>query len=238
PNDPSTPPTPADQHDDEQRRQQRQQAVDSIAAELAAIDESAVDRARADMEAAIDRFVTASTVYNRILAEIRQQLREIGDVAEEDVNYRSESGRSGLRVNDVVRFQTLPWQTVSHVALTALRTHAPVERVSLDSPRDSHLDDQPPPPTGEPEARDEPEVVAAEDVIDQERIEELFEEMISPVLAFVRDQQAEITRLLARIDRHADDIVSLREQIQRQTEAAERVTAYFDALREAQSRLQ
>lgn len=229
-------PADAAGNDDEARRRERQRVIDDIAAELAAIDESALDRARDSMEAAIDRYVTACVVYNRILAEIRQQLRGLG-VSEEEITYHSETGRSGLQVKDVVRLQALPWQTVSRVALKALRTHAPVEPTSLDAPPDNALDILAADPDARPE-REEAEPAAVQPAIDEAQLESLFDEKIAPVLAFVRDQQAEITTLRQRLDQQTQEIEQLREQVRQQTASAERVAAYFDALREAQTRLQ
>jgi hypothetical protein len=174
---------------------------------------------------------------------MRQQLREVGALSEEDINFRSESGRPGLRVKGVVRLQALPWQTVSQTALAALRTHAPAEHLSLEGSAEPDAEQLAPTYEDTAATIAEPQPVATtadtlEPALDREQIESIVEDVITPVLAFVRDQQAELTRLRADVERQADEMAQLREQVQRQADAANRVSAYFEALREAQSRLQ
>lgn len=242
----STPPSPTPASLAEGQLEERKQMIDAIANELTAIDNTALDRARDDMQAAIDRFVTASTVYNRILDEMRQQLREAGGLSEEDLSYRSESGHPGLRVRGIVRLQAQPWQTVSQTALHSLRSHAPMDHAPFENGVSSHeLDLDGPqrlaPPLLDssftPEAHPQPQPVETDPALDREQVEELFGEMVAPVLAFVRDQQVEITQLRTRLEQQSSDIAALREQLERHTASAERINAWFDALREAQARL-
>jgi hypothetical protein len=223
-------PTP-EAPDEDRRHTERQQAIDDIARELASIDESALERARADMEMAVNRYVTAASVYNRILVEIRQQLLDTGGISEDDIAYCPEPGRSGLRIKGVARAQTLPWQTVSQVALAALRMHAPTERTSRDSPGDSDTSYLTPPHQAQPE------VVPDAATLSREDIQSLVAEQTKPVLGFVHDQQAEIASMRARIDDQAAEIERLRLQLQQQARGIERASAFLDALHDAQSRL-
>jgi hypothetical protein len=110
--------------------------VGAIAAELAALDDAALERLRAEAASALTHYVTAAVEYNSSLTRLREDLRDFGALDVVDLDVLSQDGRSGISVYGVTRLRVRPWQDVSEMAWTALRAHAPVPHMSLDAPQD------------------------------------------------------------------------------------------------------
>ncbi len=122
--------------DQEQQRQAEERAaiVARWKDRLAGLDMAPIDTLQAQAAAALDAYIAAMGAYNEQVAEIRDELQELGSGLPAGVELYPHTG--GLVIGEVEARRQRMQSNMSQLAMAALRKHITRGQISLDTPRD------------------------------------------------------------------------------------------------------
>ena len=111
-------------------------ALEQLAARLRTLDPAPVEKARHQLERALEAYISAAVAFNNELDAVRDELTRAGLQNHPTVNLYKAGPYPGITVGSAeVRPQPVQ-RVISQVAKAAIARHFPRGEISLDSPRD------------------------------------------------------------------------------------------------------